>query len=253
MFTFCRAFAEPFYPIFLVHLKKQCQCMGIKEMDLLELLGLGERVTESLTEGEREYLQHYLIQELGIREPITNALLLATQSAIALHEEPSAADIARELLNPPCQCLRVPPNQLTLESIEHILQVFRQCPFCPLIEEVYMYSSIEKRFPTLSELSDMMGNSSRLSHNPEQYCDEQRLLIPTPDIDKLTPFQSEEKDLVCSICQNPILPGTAAYSLPCGDCFHANACLDNDLSIVTWLQKCRRCPNCNQEVVLDIK
>ena len=211
---------------------------------------LGELLLQTLTEVETEYLTYYLSMSLQINAPISYAVLKATQAAMNISDTPTAQQIALQIISPPCPCLQLPANQQTIDAIAHILQELKDCPTCPMIEQVHLYFVTEKRYPTRTEFDEMMGNDFRLQHEPEQYCSDTRLLIPTANLEKLTPFENDQTERNCSICQDPITIGTSAYLLPCGDSFHAHACLGDGQSVVTWLQRCKRCPNCNQEVVL---
>lgn len=218
-------------------------------MDLIQEL-MRQMQRETLTDVETEYLTMYLTSVLGLRTPISHTILVATQSAMQGTDTPTPLEIARQVLSPPCPCLQVPADERAVQAVVHILQDFKECPTCPMIEAMHIYFLAEKRYPTRTEFLEMMANDLRLQHDPEQYCSDKRLLVPTAHLEKLTPFENDQKERNCSICQDPIAVGTSAYLLPCGDSFHAHACLGEGQSVVTWLQRCKRCPNCNQEVVL---
>lgn len=201
-----------------------------------------------LSMAEEEYLIYVLREQLQIHPPFSDRLMMATQAALIKNDDATARSVAEELLNPPCTCLQLPMNEMTTICLTHILSDFKQNPTCPMLEQVYLYYMSEKQLPTVDQFADMLRNDLLINHNPENYCEEKRLLVPTPNLDKLQSFQNEEKGLICSICQEPIQIGAAAFNLPCGDKFHASFCMGNDQSIITWLQKCKRCPNCNQEI-----
>jgi hypothetical protein len=126
----------------------------------------------------------------------------------------------------------------------HILHHLKAAPDCEYITLVGLYFQSEQRYSRILELSTMAANLVRVLSGETE-----RPVNPTQNLDKLVQLTAQEQH--CSICQDIIEAGSALYRLPCGDCFHASACLGEGRSIVTWIETSSKCPNCNQLIKLS--
>lgn len=206
-----------------------------------------------IPESEREFLEYYLEKELNIDPPLHYHIIKATQKAMLANgtNTPTPKQIAITLMETPCRCLRVPTDDRTIDACAYILATFKVVPSCRSIEGVRMYSLLEKRYPSFEELVEMLQNHMSIQQDSDSYCEAKKMLVPTPNISKLVAIKNDQKDVFCSICQDPLSIGEDIYKLPCGDRFHASECLGEGSSIITWLKRCKRCPNCNQEICID--
>ena len=203
---------------------------------------------------ERAFLDYYLEKELNLKPPFCHRIIEATQKAMITNgtNAPTSHQIATSLMESPCACLRVSVDENTIDACAYILSTFQVFPGCRLIEYVRMYSLVEKRYPSLGELEEMIQNRTSIHQDPDTYCEEKKMLVPTPNLNRLVAVKNDQKDTFCSICQAPLSIGENIYKLPCGDRFHASECLGEGLSILTWMKRCKRCPNCNQEICIDV-
>jgi hypothetical protein len=207
-----------------------------------------------LSETQYRFIEHYLDVVLNIEGPLGNNILVPTQHAMQINQTytPSPKQIATEIMKNPCQCLRISNTATNVNACEHILTEFKISPTCELIEGVLLYHMAENKYPNIEELAEMISNNITISQQPETYCQDKRLLVPTPHMEKLIAIKNEKNDVNCSICLDQIKLAGDMYQLPCGDCFHAGECLGGGQSILTWMDQCKRCPNCNQEIILNM-
>lgn len=153
-----------------------------------------------------------------------------------------------------CVCFGdiITPDQL-LRYYRHFMFDSQLCITCGLIKSMHMFMRMSDNdtFPTDQELEQFMHNLHEITNNMEEYCQEHKIHQPTANLDKLRPKTVSESSN-CSICQETVNKNETVYELPCGHQFHSDSkeCLGDEGSILTWLEKNKTCPNCNQEVVL---
>jgi len=211
--------------------------------------------TINIPPAELALVRHYLQEELKLTGPTPRKLQDATHRAMTVNKTntPSTAAIANELVSHhACECLVFIAPSVQIQASMHIMEVFGECPSCSRIQMVSTYWTTEKKMPSREELGQMMQSYAEISRRPDDYCEEKKIRMPTPRLELLA-VEKNTQERHCSICQDALHVGQDMYKLPCGDCFHASVCLGNDNSVLTWMQMCKRCPNCNQDIELNVK
>ena len=201
---------------------------------------------------EHAFLLHFIRDDLGLRGPVDLGFLSAVQMAMisGQRNNPSTPQIIGAFMTTRCPCRGLHDGYPVFEACVHIMDDLKHVPSCELIEHTIMYHAFERRFPTLDELVVMRGDIQSIEQDPEAYCTEKRLLVRTENLGKLVAVKSVDSEQQCSICQECISEGEGLFRLPCGHCFHAERCMESGKTIVDWLKTCKKCPNCNQEVIL---
>jgi hypothetical protein len=200
-----------------------------------------------------EVALYYLCTDLEIKAPVTTALVQSTSAAMQDYSTPSptAYQVATIYFhNMSCQCLRDLDPGSILTACDHMISAFRRSPSCRMIREMIMFHMIEGNWPSYQELGQFITNSMDMNADAEAYCESKKMLVPTPNLDHLVPCENQEEDRHCSICQDAIELQDQIFKLPCRHFFHADCrdCLGDRMSIMAWLTKCKRCPNCNLEI-----
>lgn len=199
-----------------------------------------------------DVIEYYLTSEIKITaSSIGPNLMLAARRAM-IHDGtnlPKIDTLVEVLLDTLCDCVRHIPRFLLSMIIRHIIVDFHESPKCRQIQCIEEYWNLEHAMPTKEALVQMIMRRIEIEADPDEYCESKRMMVPTPNLDKLQ-ATTNTLDRSCSICQEPLDIGQPMYRLPCGDCFHATNCIGDERSILTWLKKCKRCPNCNMETIL---
>lgn len=153
----------------------------------------------------------------------------------------------------PCNCfVHLPPLSVNAAT-QHALGTPGVVCDCELVTTLLDYQlNSGGAFPTSSsELQVFVTNRNRMEADPDDYCQNMRFNISTPNVEFLEPHVAQKAD-ACSICANDIATGQNVIELPqCKHTFHADAseCL-GESTIINWLEQSRHCPNCNAEVVV---
>ncbi len=152
-----------------------------------------------------------------------------------------------------CLCLvdSVIPPENQGRIVAHCLREHHLVPSCAMVSSMYEYLLYHAQYPTIPELDQFRLNSAEMAANAEAYWARTRTQVPTPNAHALPIERNHDHEAQCSLCQDTIQLGDA-YRMPCcGAKFHVEAkqCLDPD-TIQTWLARSRRCPGCNQEVII---
>lgn len=201
-----------------------------------------------------QYVIYYIRKHLQIKGSIYPTFHRIVKNTMSLYmtNSPKLEHIIDGYVNSVnCVCLSNFSLSTCKDVVKYIIKDLHISPECSIIKAVIHYHTFEKRFPTKEEINEMMTNLIEITVEPAQYCENKRLLVPTPHISKLKPIKNEFKNISCSICQEEIKQKTEIYKLPCGDKFHAPQCPGTENGILTWLKKSRKCPNCNLEVDLN--
>ena len=204
-----------------------------------------------LTDSEVEYIHNDLIHRLKLTGTLSPLLVKAAQHAM---KASNGEDISYENLAHSLSILgrdQWPVHENTIGILTHILTCFHIDPSTTVFGLVlYFVNSGDAMPTTLAALHELRHNLISITLDREGFCDKQRLHVQTPGLSGLQTIPCKSNaNLSCSICQYPIQEGSAMYQLPCGDCFHATACLGEE-SIFTWLKSNKKCPNCAREVIL---
>uniref|UniRef100_A0A6C0BQY7 RING-type domain-containing protein n=1 Tax=viral metagenome TaxID=1070528 RepID=A0A6C0BQY7_9ZZZZ len=152
-----------------------------------------------------------------------------------------------------CGCL----EQMTLERrilfLTHLCQTYPGQVTCGTINVYRMFYAAEGRLPTPLELVGFCNNTVQLMINPDQYCQDNKLLTPTPNLNQLPTRITQNANVNCGICQETIVADSEVFVIPgCEHEFHSREedCLGTSC-ILNWLRTNRKCPVCNQEVIIS--
>ena len=152
------------------------------------------------------------------------------------------------LQNLDCACLDDEPMlHAWVDATIHAL-IHMGSDKCDVIVASRSFFTLERRWPTMTELQEYVGRQRMQSGDPDRFYREERFAVPTPNLHRLL-ATSAECDSDCAICGHAVLTGTSCYVLSCGHQFHAVDCLESD-SILNWLSTNKRCPVCRVEVAL---
>ena len=210
----------------------------------------------TVDEDEQQYILHVLRHDLHLEGPLSNTLILAAQKTMAttipLGTGIDYYCLARELA---ISIERTqPPSDSRVIIFNHILARLHIEPTAHLYSMFdYLQRSGEMLPLTMTAVDALYHRIVSIERNVESYCVQNRHPVQTPHLDQLVSICNLVDDRHCSICQDEISKGVPMYQLsPCGCCFHSDgaSCLQQDHTIVTWLQTHRTCPNCQQEVHL---
>ena len=124
---------------------------------------------------------------------------------------------------------------------------------CNELTFVYQYYVLNKTVPTENDLIDFIRNALQFELNPEEYHQKDKVLVPTLNLDKLSPIIKDTYvDSLCSLCQNDIGNHSFFKIPPCNHMFHATKeeCL-GEYNIIDWLSSHTQCPNCKIKVSIN--
>ena len=150
-----------------------------------------------------------------------------------------------------CNCLQFVPTPDAADAAHHLAVVMQLSFNCNVVEMLYRYKRLEGVYPTRDQLMEFAHNVAHLAVDAVDYCKRWARIRPTVNLDHLHPTPLGADTMDCSICRQDLDTDMEVLRLPnCGHVFHAHAseCLGTECSILTWLRKNNRCPNCNTEV-----
>jgi hypothetical protein len=220
---------------------------------------LARQETKVRIDAEDRQFFTFVLNSAGI--PANPAPLSFLRSAKAACEAntkgdlPDLALIAEHLLSyklSKCPCLLEFPRQQVLAAIEYNVTELEMTMTCNVVISILEFHALEQRYPSNEQLGEFLTNSQHLQQDPDNYCNEKRHALPTANLHLLERVKLAKED-TCSICREDMKCSKEVFRLPvCKHVFHAdeNECLGAGSSILTWLQKNRKCPNCNAEVTL---
>lgn len=238
-------------------LKKVSKFQNTMDGFLLNLLTNScDSSTTPISESEVLYLS-YIVDELKINARLTHRLLHSTQASFGLDASiPTKRAIAENYLaSSICGCWEGFTNPRIVDAIIHIWENPTIQFDCENVVHVYSYFATEQKFPAIEELQAFLANLEAVANAPDEYCEDNRVFVPTKNLDQLVVDQSAEECQTCTICTQDMPRNTRIYTLsPCGHVFHADkaACL-GEADIKTWLEKSKKCPACQREVRVDLK
>lgn len=151
-----------------------------------------------------------------------------------------------------CPCLSVIPTDLTVRIIEHMWTKLTCADTCHNIIKIYSYFVVANDFPNDDDFAAFLNHDNMITNNPDEYCEENKILTPMNDTDKLKTNIAEHDISICSICQETVKKGEKYIILKCKHVYHAdsNCCLGDGKSIYTWFDRSHKCPNCNTDIVI---
>lgn len=150
-----------------------------------------------------------------------------------------------------CSCLYSIPTNVLLNIVKYIWTSMNCPDSCVTIIMIYEYYVIMNMFPNDEELNMFIQNRNQIENNPNQYCIDNTRATPLKNIDKLKVKQASSDLAICSICHDTIKKGNNFIELPCKHVFHADNCLEEKKSILTWLKISKKCPNCNMVIEIS--
>jgi len=136
--------------------------------------------------------------------------------------------------------------------MRHFLVEFGHPPTCVEATHCILYEQLQHCLPSPQELDNLIERSMRMSEDPEQFFMDDKIYVPTENLEKLKEETPINKDVYCVLCQHEFAEGQTCYTLtPCGHQFHSNGddCLDGS-SIIDWLSEHKTCPMCKVEIVI---
>jgi len=141
------------------------------------------------------------------------------------------------------------------DAIAHIMFNWNMPIHCHNVEDVAEMFAMNHAYPDHPDMLTAYRTSrEEFLSDPAAYCEKTRIMLSTPNLDQLkAKILDDVSNQCCSICQSDLAPQTPVFELPrCKHLFHARAaqCLGSGQSILTWLDKHKKCPNCNVEVVI---
>jgi hypothetical protein len=155
-----------------------------------------------------------------------------------------------------CSCLT--QAQLTFDPCqEAIIYLWRSIDTystnCQIVLRLVEYKRFEGRFPDENELVLYHQNRRQMQTDRLAYCLENSVVSTTPNLDTLE-VQFCTENSFCTLCSEEIGLNSGVYILPCcGSTFHSlpEKCLGK--TVIDWLERSTRCPNCRQQVILENK
>ena len=211
-------------------------------------------VEEDILQDWEELYLISLVAELRINAHLTPRLLWSVRQAFGPDGSvPTLQAIGLEYIQSGlCSCWEALPSRSVVAAVLHVWQNLTTAFSCQTVVSVCEYEVMEKKWPTDLELQTFWENARQLAQTPEDYCEEKRVCVPTPNLEYLAVDRHTGSEKHCSICLQEIQVGMSISVLaPCGHSYHSNAqdCL-GDTSIKNWLQKSTKCPCCQGEVVI---
>jgi len=152
-----------------------------------------------------------------------------------------------------CSCLSnsTIPEQTQIDIVIYCLHYIGIYPTCDIILAMYEFMAIHKKFPSESELIQLLNNQMELLRDAEAYWSKNKLNVPTPNLDFL-PTVDAPSDTFCSICQKEIQTNAQVYKMTCCNqyCHYEKGDCLGDSNIINWLSENKKCPMCHQEVLI---
>jgi hypothetical protein len=120
-------------------------------------------------------------------------------------------------------------------------------PGCNYVAMNVEYFKQENTIPTPEQLANYLNNLNQIENDPERFHQDDKLKIPTPNLDKLQSMKCQKED-TCGLCMEEIKKDCDCFQLSCGHIYHSvdEECVGN--TIKKWLSENKFCPLCKQEV-----
>lgn len=173
---------------------------------------------------------------------------------------PTIEEILNELFRVRCHCTYEFNDNEIKELYKYYVVRYGKIPNCQTTQISIEFFHTHRRFPTVEEINETMRRMILFYNSPEAFHQQDKIEVGVDNLQYipiLNMKQSEFKqdtDFCCSLCQEEIKDGQNYVKLnPCGHIFHYNdkECLE-DACIFKWLSKNNKCPNCKQQVVVDL-
>lgn len=167
-------------------------------------------------------------------------------------------DLIQELIKSNCNCMfNICFNSYSDIYLSQFFDYYIfsevRIPSCSELLHINEYYNIMNRFPNSNELNSYISNILSFNTNPGDYHQQDKVRIPTKNIDKLNVSLHSGNSIGCGICQDDIKENQYKIKLePCNHFFHhdKNDCLDTE-SILTWIEKESLCPICKTKIEIN--
>lgn len=225
--------------------------MEFFEMSLLSNL-IDVLYNRDVSKIDRETLIQYTEGILNIKQP-TLTLINKLESYYQINENlPESIDDFSTWHLTSCLCGRITEENLErgIEACTFIISRDSRIPSCQEVLLNLEFYNIERRFPSTDELVQYLQNLRNLDRDPEEYHQENKVKVCTPNL-HLLKGQKNNKEDNCGLCFESIQKEEECFKLPCGHIFHSEKekCLND--TILKWLYENKNCPICKKEVNLE--
>lgn len=209
-------------------------------------------IDKSISSGlDQQFVKEYCQGVLNIPNP-TNGLIKKIKTYY-IHNQNLPEDIegfARWDITS-CLCGLITPDLINIATTicSQVIQSEGRVPNCNLLLLHIEYYRQENRVATSEELIEYLHNLQTIHEDPERFHQENKMKIPTPNLNLLQPSTNCKVDN-CGLCFEEITEGENCFKLPCNHIFHCDEekCLNT--TIKTWLSQNKCCPICKTEVLL---
>ena len=225
-------------------------------MELLELSLLSSFVdvlnNRKVPKIDRETLTQYVEGILNIKRPSPTLIKKIETYYKTKGELPESVDNFSEWHLTSCLCGRINEDNLEkgIEACTFILSRESRIPSCQEVLLNLEFYYIERRYPSTDELIEYLQNLRNLDRDPEEFHQEHKVKVCTPNLHLLKPQKNDKEDN-CGLCFECIEHEEECFKLPCGHIFHSESekCLNE--TIVKWLLENKSCPICKKDVNLS--
>lgn len=194
------------------------------------------------------YITKYIKELCGIDDSVSvplSAVQLVVEQWKALGRKPTADEIVEQVwARQQCGCLDHIAKSLCLEIFK-LLMTFKPSDRwnCNAVLLVHNYYLMEKTWPTWPDIERMYNSMMRINANPEQYSQDNKVLVGFSIESHKTTVNTTEK---CSMCLSEL--SKDVYKLPCGHMFHSKGseCLGE--SVEKWFRTNTKCPLCRHDI-----
>lgn len=151
-------------------------------------------------------------------------------------------------------------EEIKFGAVYHLLTMAYSSPGIVIsleaVNAIIEYYNQEGDYPTLTQLRQFVQNYIDINNDPESYSMNNSVKIGVDNLDSLRPIEFKDIEMIqpgdaitCMVCTDDINRGAKVYQLnPCKHVFHAEGCLDDNTSILTWLKTSKYCPTCRTEI-----
>lgn len=150
-----------------------------------------------------------------------------------------------------CSCGVIGPEDIpeAAEILANLMKRENRIPICNYVAINLEYFRQEGRIPTYEQLGSYINNLHRVETDPERFHQEEKLRLPTPNLENLKATRCCKEDN-CGLCLEEINKDQECFQLNCGHIFHSDedACIGH--TIKKWLSENKSCPLCKQEVII---
>lgn len=170
---------------------------------------------------------------------------------------PTLDEILDYIMNTRCDCTLEFNEELIKQMYLFYIINHGKIPTCQMIEISYEFYNLHQRYPFIDEINQVIRRMIQFTASPSDFHSQDKVEIGVSNLENIKYCEMKQNqislDTGCSLCQEDIKDGQKYVKLsPCGHIFHYDEkeCLD-EASIITWLRKNKKCPNCKTEVEIN--